>query len=327
MSRHEKEPTHYELSPSAEVLARRFIQRWDMYAMQSHSGDGYYTLYESLNVGHLFSHLKGEITLGTYLLNADSNGRFLVLDADNSYQWDQLLHMSKGLHEQSIPCYLEQSRRGGHLWFFLEKWASGKQIRAFGKGLLHVNEIEEVEIYPKQDVLKKGPGSLIRLPFGIHRRSNRRYGFVSVEGQPLAATIREQLQLLSKPQRVSKSVFHEYVKQPPQNKPKQRNTVHSIQNSTDFIASGELPLSEQIKSSISVKAFVENYVSLSASGSGLCPFHDDHNPSFSVNDEENYWHCFTCGIGGSVIDFWMQHQDCDFKTAVKELIWMVPALS
>ena len=35
---------------------------------------------------------------------------------------------------------------------------------------------------------------------------------------------------------------------------------------------------------------------------GRCPFHDDHRPSFGVNAEGNYWHCFAgCG-GGSVID-------------------------
>ena len=36
----------------------------------------------------------------------------------------------------------------------------------------------------------------------------------------------------------------------------------------------------------------------------LCPFHDDHHPSFNVNEEENYWYCFACETGGSIIDFW-----------------------
>jgi hypothetical protein len=57
--------------------------------------------------------------------------------------------------------------------------------------------------------------------------------------------------------------------------------------------------------------FVSQYVDLkpTARGAiGLCPFHDDHHPSFGVNDEGNYWHCFAgCG-GGSVIDFWMKWQ-------------------
>jgi DNA primase len=49
---------------------------------------------------------------------------------------------------------------------------------------------------------------------------------------------------------------------------------------------------------------------------GLRLFHDDNQPSFGVNDEGNCWHCFSgCG-GGSMIDFWMKWQGCDFTTAV-----------
>ena len=71
---------------------------------------------------------------------------------------------------------------------------------------------------------------------------------------------------------------------------------------------------------------VSQYVDLkpTASGAvGLCPFHDDHHPSFGVNDEGNYWNCWAgCG-GGSVIDWWMKWRRCDFTTAVKELAEMV----
>jgi hypothetical protein len=54
-------------------------------------------------------------------------------------------------------------------------------------------------------------------------------------------------------------------------------------------------VSEPIKASMTVPEFVSQYVELkpTASGAvGLCPFHDDHHPSFGVNSEGNYWHCF-----------------------------------
>ena len=72
--------------------------------------------------------------------------------------------------------------------------------------------------------------------------------------------------------------------------------------------------------------FVSRYVDLkpTASGAvGLCPFHDDHHPSFTVNTEENYWVCFACGTGGSVVDFYMRWHDCDFTTAIRELAKML----
>ena len=85
-------------------------------------------------------------------------------------------------------------------------------------------------------------------------------------------------------------------------------------------------LSERIKGSITVLEFVSQYVDLKPTGTGalgLCPFHDDHHPSFGVNDQENYWHCFAgCG-GGSIIDFYMKLKNCDFTTAITELARMV----
>lgn len=315
----EKEPTDYELSPLAEVLARQFIQRWDCYAQQNQDGTAYYTQYEQLNVEHLFAHLRGEITMGTYLLNEKSHGRFLVLDADDLYQWQQLVELAQSLQMQETTTYLEQSRRGGHLWLFLDRWQPGKQVRLFGKGLLAAHGIENVELYPKQDHLKKGPGSLVRLPFGIHRKDGRRYGFVTTEGQLLAPSIREQMRLLSRPQAVPKTVFQSFVEIGLEIETKNRKQVISQPQNIVLDLDGERPLSEQIKAAVSVRDFVGQFVELSETGMGLCPFHDDHHPSFSVNDEENYWHCFTCGIGGSVIDFWMQWQGCDFQTAVQEL--------
>lgn len=315
----EPKPTDYELSPLAEVLARRFIQRWDCYPQQTGDGTSYYTTYESLNVGLLFAHLRMEITLGTYLLNEHSRGRFLVLDADNHRQWQQIIRLSSQLTEQEMPTYLERSRRGGHLWFFFDQWLLGKQIRQFARGLLAAHDIQDIEIYPKQDRLGKGPGSLVRLPFGFHRKSQRRYGFVYADGTALAPTIGEQLRILSNPLTVPKTALTELVKYWEECEVKSRKTAVPVPVRTQNTGEGDSPLSERIKAAVSIRDFIGQFVELSASGQGLCPFHDDHNPSFSVNEEENYWYCFACDKGGSVIDFWMMRQECEFKTAVSEL--------
>jgi DNA primase len=71
---------------------------------------------------------------------------------------------------------------------------------------------------------------------------------------------------------------------------------------------------------------VSSYVDLKPTGSGAtgrCPFHDDEHPSFGVNEDGNYWHCFSgCG-GGSLIDFWIKWQGCEFTMAVTELAEML----
>ena len=52
---------------------------------------------------------------------------------------------------------------------------------------------------------------------------------------------------------------------------------------------------------------------------GLCPFHSEKTPSFSVSPERQFYHCFGCGKGGSVIDFVMEVEKLPFQDAVRHL--------
>jgi hypothetical protein len=86
----------------------------DLYARQLDDGRCVY-VHGPLNVGLLFDHLQGEITLGAYLLDQQSKARFIVLGADDGPGWQGLGHPAKGLADEDIPAYLERSRRGGHV--------------------------------------------------------------------------------------------------------------------------------------------------------------------------------------------------------------------
>jgi len=215
--------------------------------------------------------------------------------------------------------YLERSRRGGHLWLFFEKLLPGREIRKFGQGLLkHIN-IDSVELFPKQNKLKTGPGSLVRLPFGVHRKSGKRYGFYNTQGQPIAPALSWQIMVLEDRETVPTAVFEQF-RDIGSRKPERRwfDGGGRPKRATIETGDGLLP-SERIKAAISVREFVSQFVDLSPNDVGLCPFHDDNNPSFNVNDDENYWFCFTCERGGSVIDFWILHRRCNFQDAVSEL--------
>ena len=52
---------------------------------------------------------------------------------------------------------------------------------------------------------------------------------------------------------------------------------------------------------------------------GLCPFHDERTPSFSVNAEEKLYYCFGCGEGGDAFEFVQQTEGLDFQEAVELL--------
>jgi DNA primase catalytic core len=80
---------------------------------------------------------------------------------------------------------------------------------------------------------------------------------------------------------------------------------------------------ERIKRDVDLAALVRaKGVKLKKNGKsyfGRCPFHDDHNPSLSINPLTNLWQCFGCGAGGDVIRFIEMFDQVDFKEAVKRL--------
>jgi DNA primase len=80
---------------------------------------------------------------------------------------------------------------------------------------------------------------------------------------------------------------------------------------------------ERIKKDVDLSALVRaKGVKLKKNGKsyfGLCPFHDDHNPSLSINPSTNLWQCFGCAAGGDVIRFVELFDQVDFKEAVKRL--------
>ncbi|MBI5805550.1 toprim domain-containing protein [candidate division TA06 bacterium] len=80
---------------------------------------------------------------------------------------------------------------------------------------------------------------------------------------------------------------------------------------------------EQIKQSHDLKILVESYgVQLKKKGSnyvGLCPFHKEKTPSFTVNPKTQLWHCFGCDAGGDIINFVAKKEGINFRAAYKRL--------
>jgi len=78
----------------------------------------------------------------------------------------------------------------------------------------------------------------------------------------------------------------------------------------------------EIKDAAAIEEVVGQYVKLTQKGrnlSGLCPFHSETKPSFTVAPEKGIFHCFGCGAGGNVFSFLMQYHRLSFPEAVQEL--------
>ena len=79
---------------------------------------------------------------------------------------------------------------------------------------------------------------------------------------------------------------------------------------------------EEIKSKISMVELVSRYLTLQKKGDrywGLCPFHDEKTPSFSVLPDKGFFHCFGCGKSGSLFDFVMEMEHLNFPESVRYL--------
>lgn len=78
----------------------------------------------------------------------------------------------------------------------------------------------------------------------------------------------------------------------------------------------------RLKDSLDIVDIVSNYVELKPAGAnykGLCPFHHEKTPSFTVNRQRNTFHCFGCGEGGDAISFVMKMENLDYIGAIKFL--------
>ena len=78
----------------------------------------------------------------------------------------------------------------------------------------------------------------------------------------------------------------------------------------------------QVRQSSDIVDVVGSYISLTKKGAnyvGICPFHNDHSPSFSVSRSKQIYKCFACGEAGNVITFVMKYENITFVEAVKLL--------
>jgi DNA primase len=79
---------------------------------------------------------------------------------------------------------------------------------------------------------------------------------------------------------------------------------------------------DEVRSAADIVTVISDYVSLRKAGAtfkGLCPFHGEKTPSFNVNRDRGFFHCFGCGVGGDVFKFIELQEKVGFTDAVRQL--------
>ena len=79
---------------------------------------------------------------------------------------------------------------------------------------------------------------------------------------------------------------------------------------------------DEVLDRVRIEEVVQDFVNLKRRGTnliGLCPFHHEKTPSFSVSPTKNIFKCFGCGVGGNALTFLMARENLDFPAAVRRL--------
>jgi hypothetical protein len=191
---------------STQVVAeyRRLLVNRLAYTLQSvrphpESGRHYYFRPKAKGTGRplgltpttIRRHLEGEVTIGLYAINpATQRSKWVAIDADYEGAMEDLLKLQYSLLQDKVEAALEMSKRGGHLWIFMERPSLARECRIYiynlalrlGVRIKGGGLAEGIEIFPKHDELHQGEfGNAIRGPLGIHRGANRRYWFYGAD--------------------------------------------------------------------------------------------------------------------------------------------------
>ena len=173
-------------------------------SMRPHPESGHYYYYRpktkgtnraiSLTEDTIRRHLEGVITVGLYAINPTTQRcKWVAIDADYKDAMEDLLKLQFYLTQDHVSPALEMSRRGGHLWIFMQTPQLARDCRIYiynlalrlGVPVKGVGLPEGIEVFPKQDALRKGDfGNAIRGPLGIHRGAGKRFWFYGANYTP-----------------------------------------------------------------------------------------------------------------------------------------------
>jgi len=208
--------------------SRLFVNRgaYTVQSLRPHSESGrhYYFLPKAKGTGNGLSltaatircHLEGELTIGLYAINPSTQrSKWVAIDADYAWAMEDLLKLQYFLQQDKVEAALEMSKRGGHLWIFMQKPALARECRIYiynlalklGVRIRGAGLEEGIEIFPKHDELREGEfGNAMRGPLGIHRGANRRYWFYGADYD-----LEEQIAYLNRLRKVSEEQLRTFI--------------------------------------------------------------------------------------------------------------------
>jgi len=164
---------HFDINKIWEL----FVNRADTYLIQNPDGS-YIRVDEPLTPEIIRQHLEGRHTIAIYSLNIDSKAKWLCFDFDGDDAEEQAKKLFKYLRNKQYKNSMlveHTGNRGYHVWIFF-KPVKAEYLVWIGKKIAEKVDLRTYELFPKHTELNENIrfGDAVKLPFGIHRKSNKR---------------------------------------------------------------------------------------------------------------------------------------------------------
>jgi hypothetical protein len=171
----------------------------------------------ALDVETIRRHLSGELTIGLYAINPETQcSKWVAIDGDYQDAYRDLRGLRWELQQDGVHALVEMSRRGAHLWILCEEPVPAKLCRIYIynlalrlavpiKGIL--KQVEGIEVFPRQDELADGEfGNAIRAPLGVHRANMHRYWF-----EDAGSNLEDQMAFLRRVKRLTRKDLESFT--------------------------------------------------------------------------------------------------------------------
>lgn len=158
-------------NPATLTTLKQFVGRRDVYAVETTDDKGWRPVRQPLTDGVLAKHLSGELTVGTYPIHSNNLVDWICWDIDTR-DMGVVLQLTSVLDP---PFLVEDTGgRGRHVWQRFDESIPAADVLAYGLHSLSKAGVH-AEVYPKQGEVAEGElGNLIRLPYGVHRKTGNR---------------------------------------------------------------------------------------------------------------------------------------------------------
>jgi hypothetical protein len=266
------------IAHDATVVASYYVAvcaaRQDAYA--AWTGEHWSAVREPLTAEVVISAFERKKPVSGYMIDADNSTHIAALDIDLDNGWEIGQQVGQSMWNDGVPAYLERSRRGAHLWLFLDRVMPAIVVRRALRSYLDqfgLAENPKVELRPGSDrVSSDGLGHALRMPSMPHQSTGQR-GFMCDPrtGESLGTKLADFLLVFedAPADRIVAAAERYHPMIDPRSIPSRYRKPKAYDDAPSVVA---------VLAEIGVNAIPGRAV--------RCPFHDDKHPSLSIARDE-----------------------------------------